>query len=126
MNELASIGTVTTELVSRALDAATLRHAALAANIANATTEGYRPLHVAFEEQLAAARHALLDRDEATARRALDNLHPQIVEATVEAQVRLDREVSLMMQNALRYQALVTSLSKNASLLRTAIREGRS
>jgi len=126
MNEHAAVsGTLTGDLVLRALDAASLRHAAHAANIANASTEGYQALRVSFEEQLLAARDALLNRDEAVSRRALESLQPVIeVESSVE-RVRLDQEMSSMMQNALRYQALLTALSKNGAFLRAAIHEGR-
>jgi flagellar basal body rod protein FlgB len=40
--------------------------------------------------------------------------------------VQLDREVALMMENSVRYQALLSALGKNGALLRLAIREGRS
>jgi flagellar basal-body rod protein FlgB len=42
-------------LLSRALTAYSLRQKAIAANIANIATPGYRPLHVSFEEELASA-----------------------------------------------------------------------
>ena len=41
--------------LGRALEAYTLRHKAIAANIANAGTAGYTPQRVRFEEQLASA-----------------------------------------------------------------------
>jgi flagellar basal-body rod protein FlgB len=44
-------------LLSRALDAYALRQRAMADNLANVDTPGYRPKHVAFEEHLAAAAH---------------------------------------------------------------------
>lgn len=116
----------TSDLVLRSLDAAVVRHAVHAANIANASVEGYRPLRVEFEDQLAAARGALIGGDEAAAQRAAASLEPQVV-AEAEAQpVQLDREVALMMENSVRYQALLGALGKNGAMLRLAIREGRS
>lgn len=127
MNEIASVpGTVTADLVMRVLDAATLRHAAHAANIANASVEGYRAVSVSFEEQLAGARRDLLDRDDSVARRALEALRPMMQTETARPDVQLDREISLMMQNVVRYQALLTALGKSGAILRMAIREGRS
>ena len=127
MTEVTGIGSsITGDLVLRALDAASLRQAAHAANIANASTEGYRPLRVSFDEQLAAARTALLDRDEAAARRAVESLRPAIETESASRRVQLDQETSSMMQNALRYQALLTALSKSGAFLRAAIHEGRS
>ena len=59
---LPSIESLTTATLSLALDAATLRQQAIAANIANAGVEGYERLGVAFEEQLAQARDSLQRR----------------------------------------------------------------
>lgn len=127
MSETAGIGaSVTGDLVIRALDASLLQHAANAANIANASTDDYRPLRVSFEKQLAAARVQLLDRNEGVARRALESLRPAIEVDPSAQRVHLDQETSSMMQNALRYQALLTALSKSGAFLRAAIREGRS
>ncbi len=43
-------------LLSKALDAYTLRHRTISSNIANVGSAGYRPAVVSFEEQLAASR----------------------------------------------------------------------
>jgi len=43
-------------LLSKALDAYTLRHRAIASNIANVSSAGYRAQEVSFEDQLAASR----------------------------------------------------------------------
>jgi len=43
-------------LLSKALDAYTLRHRAISSNIANIGSAGYRPSVVSFEDQLAATR----------------------------------------------------------------------
>jgi flagellar basal-body rod protein FlgB len=126
MNEISGIlNNPTTELVLRALDAGVLRHAVHAANIANASVEDYRPLRVSFEDQLAAARTALLSRDDAEARRAAGLLEPQVAPDPTDRPIQVDRETALMMENAVRYQALLTALGKNGSLIRLAIREGR-
>jgi flagellar basal-body rod protein FlgB len=127
MSEIAGIlGGATTELVLRALDAGAMRHAVHAANIANASVPGYQPLRLEFEQQLAAARTALLDRDEGAAQRAVGQVEPQVAPGPAAEPVQVDREVALMMENSLRYQALVAALERNGSLLRLAIREGRS
>lgn len=127
MSEISGIlGSATGDLVLRALDAGLMRHAVHAANIANASVEGYQPLRVQFEDQLAAARSALLTRDDAAARRAVGLLQPQLAPDPDAQPVQLDREVALMMENSVRYQALLGALGKNGALLRLAIREGRS
>jgi flagellar basal-body rod protein FlgB len=127
MGEISGIlNSATGELVLRALDAGVARHAVHAANVANASVEGYRPLRLEFEDQLAAARSALLSRDEAVAKRAVAQLEPRVAADAGAKEVQLDREVALMTENSLRYQALLGALGKNGALLRLAIREGRS
>ena len=127
MGEISGIlNSATGELVLRALDAGVARHAVHAANVANASVEGYRPLRLEFEDQLAAARSALLSRDEAVAKRAVAQLEPRVAPDAGAKEVQLDREVALMTENSVRYQALLGALGKNGALLRLAIREGRS
>lgn|SRR5262245_56068792 len=126
MGEISGIlNSATGELVLRALDAGVARHAVHAANVANASVEGYRPLRLEFEDQLAAARSALLSRDEAVAKRAVAQLEPRVAPEAGAREVQLDREVALMTENSVRYQALLGALGKNGALLRLAIREGR-
>ena len=48
--------TTSIPLLSKALDAYTLRHRTISSNIANIGSAGYRPGVVSFEEQLAASR----------------------------------------------------------------------
>ena len=125
---------ITQDLTSRALDAAALRHNVLASNIANASNPQYVPLQVNFEEQLQLLRADLLRRtDAAEVRQALAGVEPR-VEAdpsysgsgvSSSEQVRLDAEISKMMQNAVYYQSLLTAISKNGSIMKMAVREGR-
>lgn len=122
---------LTSSLVMRALDAATLRHAAQAQNISNASTPGYRPLHVNFEQQLTMARSQLLGRgDDAGAKRALSTIQARLEELPATSvndndKIMIDEEIAKMMQNAVYYQSLLTALGKNGSILRMAVREGR-
>ena len=127
MSEISGIlNNPTTELVLRTLDASVLRHAVHATNIANASVESYQPLEVSFEEQLTAASTALLSRDDSAARRAIGSLEAQVGADPTDRPVEVDREVALMMENSVRYQALLVALGKSATLVRLAIREGRS
>ena len=131
MSDVGMLGSLTSSLLLKALDAASLRHAVLAQNIANATTPGYQPLRVNFEEQLAMARSDVLDRaNDAGARRAVESLRPGIeaspaVNTNGDGIIKLDAEIAKMMQNAVYYQSLLTAMSKNGSIVRMAVREGR-
>jgi flagellar basal-body rod protein FlgB len=112
-------------LVLLALDAATLRHQAIANNIANANSAGYVPLKVNFEEQLAFLRPA-----DAT-RNALAGVRPFIENESVEQQpgsnvaVMLDMEMVKLAQNTVHYQGLLRALGKKMSILSAAVNEGR-
>ncbi len=133
MSEMNTVtGSATAALVLRGLDAAALRHTALASNIANVSNPSYQPLRVNFEEQLSLLRSELLQRgDDAAVRRTLGSVKARIEPDTertdgVSHQIQLDVEISKMMQNAVYYQALLTAQGKNSSIIGMAIRGGRS
>jgi flagellar basal-body rod protein FlgB len=119
---------VTMALVAKALDAASLRHQAIANNIANANSVGYQSVRVNFEEQLSFARQALSSGG------SLSAADVSSVHAFVEAEpapssgtpsVMIDMEMVKLAQNTLHYQALIKALGQHASILSTAINEGK-
>jgi flagellar basal-body rod protein FlgB len=126
---ITGISGATAEAVTLALDAASLRHQALASNIANANTAGYTPLRVNFEEQLAAFRRTLNGSD-ADVRDTLHEvkgfIEPDLA-ATGQgaANVMLDMEVVKLSQNVVQYQTLLRGLNKQMSIISTAINEGK-
>jgi flagellar basal-body rod protein FlgB len=116
---------VTGSMVKLALDAASLRHLAIASNIANANTPGYVPLRVEFEGHLAAAA-----RNGTYAAAPGRPLAPAIVSDTrgfdpLQARVQLDVEAAQLAQNTLQYQALLRGLRGHLEMLQIAISEGR-
>lgn len=122
------IEAITTAALSLALDAASLRQQAIAANIANHATEGYVPQRVDFEAQLANARRNLAPGA------ALDSfalasvkleLKPVLDEAGRPAKVHLDTEVADMARNSLHYQALVRGLNRHMAILNLATADGK-
>ncbi len=132
MIELSAITNgMTSNLVHMALDAASVRHVAIASNIANVNTEGYRPLQVSFDEQLSLWRDQLMSRQDTPATmRAMADLRQSLRDTPVTAestarQVQLDEEIAKLVRNTVNYQALLTAQSKLTSLIRTAINEGR-
>lgn len=120
----------TSMLVSLALDAAASKHLAIAQNIANVNNEGYRPMRVDFDRQVALYKDELLTRnDDAISRRLLETLRAattvsQVPESAAE-KVQLDVEVAKMTRNAVHYQALLAARGKMASLISLAINGGR-
>jgi len=119
---------VTLATLGRALDAASLRQQAYAANIANAHVAGYAPLRVNFESQLEALRNSL-EVTGSVDRSLLEQLQPrievQLNDAGHAAEVKLDAEVAGMAQNAVKYQALLAGLSRHYGLLSYAVSDGK-
>ena len=119
---------ITTDLVKLALDAASMRHLAIAHNIANVNTPGFAPARVDFESQLDAARAALqsgqpLEADMLAGVRPLATRAP-VPEGT-DRTAMLDMEVAAMAQNTVHYEALLKALGKQMSILASAISEGK-
>lgn len=113
--------------VEYALDGLSLRHTAIAANIANANSVGYRPQRVGFEEQLAGA--LALGTTE-TLGQKIGYLPPPLLSSDMpvaDAMRRsaLETEIVQLNQNTLQYQALVKGFDKYLSTIATAITEGR-
>lgn len=118
----------TSALVKLALDAATLRHMTLANNIANASSPGYAPQRVNFEQQLGQARQALA----AGGRIEMGDfagVRPFVEQAPVppgtSPATALDLELVRLAQNTLQYQALLRASSRLGTIMATAINEGK-
>lgn len=118
-----SLGGVTASVVEYALDGLSLRHAAIAANIANANSVGFRPLQVSFEDALA----SLVDAGNPS-RAAVANLPKAILSPVAAGAVgehTVEAQTVLLNQNVVQHQALITGLNKYLSAVSTAINEGR-
>lgn len=122
------IEAITTRALTLALDAAALRHQAIAANIANAETVGYVQQEVSFEVQLDEARRSLAEGGRLDAR-ALSGVQPRLEQVTAQdgapPQIRLDEQVAALAQNAAGYQALVKGISRHLAVLSAAVSEGK-
>jgi flagellar basal-body rod protein FlgB len=107
-------------LISKALDGLSLRSAAIAQNIANASSPGYTPVHVSFEERLRAAAEEGVD--------AVRSVQAEMVEVEGHLAadgVRLDLEMAGASATALRYAALVDVLSRQLQIEQTLVRGGQ-
>ena len=119
-------------IMQRALDGAWRRHEALANNVANAETPGYKRVDLDFRSHLAEAsskgptllttspRHIVPSR---AARMAAGQDHSAITPDGNS--VDIDREMAEVSTNALYYSAVSGQLNAYLSLLRKAITEGR-
>ena len=109
------------------LDAAVLRQQAIASNIANAETPGYRRLDVA--KDFAAQLRRKMSRGESI---GIETLRPQLVEDPHARTVRpdgnsveMENELLEMNRNSVEYNFLTDIVSGNLKRLRMAI-SGRS
>jgi flagellar basal-body rod protein FlgB len=104
------------QIAKLSLDAAALRHKAIAQNIANLNSDGYVPLTVSFDAQLAAARRG-------------QGVKPELVQDLQRGPgprpQDVDTEMIALSQNTVHYQALLRALGKHLTILNTAISEGR-
>ncbi|HEX8611914.1 MAG TPA: flagellar basal body rod protein FlgB [Telluria sp.] len=110
-------------IIGVALDATTMRHQAIAHNIANVNTPGYQAMGVSFEGSLAQARA------EAQAGRALTPSMLADLQPRMETQggaVSLELEIAHLSENTLQHQTLLKMLSRHYANLRTAITDGKS
>lgn len=111
-----------------ALDAASLRQQAIATNIANANSVGYVRQQVSFEDQLEQARRTLA-ADGSLTPFSLAGLAPRLVAAPgnggAPAKVQLDVEMADLSRNTVQYQTLLKALSRQFSILSTAVSDGK-
>lgn len=122
------IDSTTSALLSLALDAASMRHQAIAHNIANANTPGYRPVGVRFEEHMTQARDAVaqgrqVSLSDLSAYRPVFAFSEE--GAAGDQAVSLDMEVAKLSENTLHHQALLKALNRHFSIIGAAISEGK-
>lgn len=132
MSEIAALGAgVTERLVGLALDAALQRHEAIATNIANAETDGFRPLTSRFDEMVQSLQGRVTDR-------ALDDSSKQLIGTMQDSlgerpwmadprstRVELDAQMANLARNSLQYQALLTASAKLSGLAALVLSEGK-
>jgi flagellar basal-body rod protein FlgB len=113
-----------TELLSLALDAALLRQQAIAQNIANANTPGYRPLSVRFDELLVQERQQLLQGGKLSLT-SLAAYTPQLVQSEEAAPVVLDEQATQLAGNVFHHQVLLRAITKQFALMNLAANDGK-
>lgn len=116
---MARIGSIV-DLIEAGIEAESLRQKAIASNIANLETPGYRRIDVQFEQLLAGALNSSGDLD-------VSELEPQLYrpnKTSVNANgndVNLETEVGEMVKNTLRHKTYIRVLSKKYKQLELAI-----
>ena len=99
-----------------ALDAGSLRHQAIAHNIANLHSETYVPLAVRFDARLAAARRL---------RAGSPELMRETWQTAGPRPQDIDGEMVKLAQNTIHYQALMRAAGRQLAILGDAVGGGR-
>jgi flagellar basal-body rod protein FlgB len=119
---------ITAAALGLALDAASLRQQAIAANIANYATDGYIPQKLDFQSQMQEARRTL-DADGRVDAFALAGvqlrLEPMLDAQGQPAKVHLDEQIADMAQNSVQYQVLARALNRHFAILSSAVSDGK-
>ncbi len=119
---------VTTLTLIKSLDGVATRHKVIADNIANVETPGFTRSDVSFDNQL---KDALKAPGERILESRLNTIEPDITPDTTSParpdgnNVSIDREMADLTKNSLRYEALVQLINLKASMIKTAVTEGR-
>lgn len=116
---LDQLGGLTASVVGYALDGLSMRHEAIAMNIANADSQGYRPVEVSFEKYLT---EFVQSGDPA---QSLPSLSMQPAVSVLGAKNSVEMQTVALNQNVLQYEALVTGLNKYMSMVSMAVDEGK-
>ena len=120
---ISALDSNTTTLLGLALDAASMRQQAIAQNIANVNTPGYRRASVSFEERMVALAGEPPRGKPSLSQ--LESLRPTLHFDEATAPVQLDREMTDLSATVLHQQALLKVLNKQFELLGLAINEGK-
>lgn len=119
---------IASTVLSKTLDAAAARQKAIANNIANVETPGYKRSYVSFENEL---RSALEQSSRSSIRKGLSELTPTRKTDTVSPEqangnnVSIDAEIADLAKTQLNHKAATVLLEAKIGMLRAAITEGK-
>ena len=119
---------ITTAVIGKSLDACGMRHRIIADNIANVETPGFTRSDVAFESRLKQALETATGDD---AFEQVDALQPEVEPDALSParpdgnNVLIDKEMTDLTKNTLRYEALVQLMNLKGAQVRSAINGGK-
>ncbi len=122
------VNDVTSQLLVKVLNAASLRQRVISNNIANINTPGFKRSYVTFEEQL---QQVLAAGDGKNLETELDKVEPGIRRDTGSSMrkdgnnVDMDQEMTNLAMNSINFNTAVQQLNKKFAMLRYVINEGR-
>jgi flagellar basal-body rod protein FlgB len=118
----------TSIVLGKTLDATVARQKAIANNIANVETPGYKRCYVSFEEELVSA---MRQGDSKRVRRAVRELVPLKRTDVLSPSrpdgnnVNIDAEIADLARNSLNNKAAAVLLEAKGAMLRAAVSEGK-
>jgi flagellar basal-body rod protein FlgB len=113
-----------TDVLSKALDASSLKGEAITNNIANVDTPGYRRKDVVFESYLQQAidSHGKIKPD------SLSRVFPKVIEVNTNLDYRIDgnnvdidTEMGYLAQNQIKYNTLISQVNYNFNRLKMVL-----
>lgn len=107
-------------VLSKSLDALSMRQQVIAQNLSNIATPGYQALQVNFEE----AFNSELSRAGGIDLAQVEDPFISVRDPS-KGGVVLDQEVATLSQTVLQYQALVRGLNKQIAMMQLAVTEGK-
>jgi len=111
---------VSAVLINKALDGLSMRMEVIAQNIANAQTDGYRPMQVSFEDALMKAKDIGPD-----AVRAVKPEMESMPISQFDGEMRIDLELAKANATGARYGALIDLLNRQMQMGREMIKGGQ-
>ena len=119
---------ITAAALSKTLDAATARQKAIANNVANVETPGYKRNQVSFEDEL---KRIINLKTGSELRKGLQELTP-VTHTDIQSPARpdgnnvnIDAEMSDLARTSLKYRAAIVLLEGKTGMLKAAISEGK-
>lgn len=117
---------ITPRIVEQALNGLSMRHEAIATNIANINTVGYRPISVSFESQLASLQKNYPVKDTQSSSFEIDPIISHGRKQTTGVNnSNIDANTVMLNQNVIQYHALIKGMQHYMAMLSTAVKEGR-
>ena len=119
---------IASTVLSKTLDAASTRQKAIANNIANVETPGYKRSYVTFEDEL---RRIISLKSGHAQRAAVKTLTPNTLVDTFSPSkpdgnnVNIDAEIAELAKTSLKHKAASVLLEGKIGMLRAAISEGK-
>lgn len=118
-------------ILEKAASGASLRHEAILNNISNVNTPGYKRVDIDFKTELSNITKQMGQSDQSEIDEKIKSIRPEVIRESNTSvrpdgnNVDIDREMSLLAENALEYNLYISLLSKKVEGLLSVINEGR-